>query len=859
MDNEDDILQGCLNTLEKGSQLQEVLDELPEGSEEMASLIQLAAAVRGLPHPEPLRVRARARKRALLNAVVETTRPIPPGMLRERLSTNGHGPKRNKPRPAFPLLLSFLGISAVAFFLVALVGMVGFGVWLVAGPHNVQEATLVDVQGQVEVAAADGASWRLVTSGDKVSSGERLRTGEASQAILVFFEGSRTVLGSNADLALTRVDGDWGKVLRVVLTQHAGKTSHSVVPFKGNSSQFMVFTPSGAGSVHGTNFNVAVGKEGASRFMVNTGKVLVSNHSSQVFLDAGQAVAILADETLDDPSYQFTLQGELTDLQDTSGMVEGNSFTITDETVTVGNPTVGQIVVVEGRILETGEWVADSIEVLEGGDFAGSFTGILEDMEGDEWQIGGRTVTVTEQTDVAAGLVEGSPVRVTFEILGDGSWHALQIELLEEDPVETPTVTPDPEAEPVLVFDPAVLDGFTCGIDFAPTGRLENQGEDPDDFAADIELGYQVIQGAEYVNGVTLNPSGWESLAAGDQAFFGIHVNLEEAGWGAAPAGTQVEVRVFIAGERNRPENHTSYLTVTITASCESTGTPTETGTATETPTATGTATMTETATATDPAAATETATATSTPEPPVTAQPRSGADTACTGAEPHPQGQELASHYGVPYEEIMGWFCQGFGFGEIDRAYGLSRIFNLPVEEIFAMRSSGMGWGQIRKALAAGEDTAPATSPEPDETAEPVETAEPIADEGDVCTGADPHPVGEGLAAQYGVTYEEIMGWFCQGYGFGEIEMAYSWSLTYNVPVADIFAMRSSGMGWGQIRKALSGDSGGSNPGNNGNPANASPDSSSPGNEGGNPGGSPPGNAEGKMNNNGKGKDKGR
>jgi len=55
-----------------------------------------------------------------------------------------------------------------------------------------------------------------------------------------------------------------------------------------------------------------------------------------------------------------------------------------------------------------------------------------------------------------------------------------------------------------------------------------------------------------------------------------------------------------------------------------------------------------------------------------------------------------------VTYDEIMGWFCQGFGFGEIDLAYSLSQqpgVTATPAE-IFAMKSSGMGWGQIKQEL---------------------------------------------------------------------------------------------------------------------------------------------------------------
>ena len=105
------------------------------------------------------------------------------------------------------------------------------------------------------------------------------------------------------------------------------------------------------------------------------------------------------------------------------------------------------------------------------------------------------------------------------------------------------------------------------------------------------------------------------------------------------------------------------------------------TGTITETPTATPTVTGTITVTPTP--------TGTGTPQP---------TQDICTGASPHPKGMELANKYGVPYEEIMGWFCMHFGFGEIDLAYGLSLEYGVPVDDLFGMKSSGMGWGQIKQ-----------------------------------------------------------------------------------------------------------------------------------------------------------------
>ncbi|HRE26407.1 MAG TPA: hypothetical protein PK954_07215 [Anaerolineales bacterium] len=49
-----------------------------------------------------------------------------------------------------------------------------------------------------------------------------------------------------------------------------------------------------------------------------------------------------------------------------------------------------------------------------------------------------------------------------------------------------------------------------------------------------------------------------------------------------------------------------------------------------------------------------------------------------------------------------MGWFCQGYGFGEIELAYGLAAESDLTVVEVFALRQSGLGWGQIMQQLGA-------------------------------------------------------------------------------------------------------------------------------------------------------------
>ena len=47
--------------------------------------------------------------------------------------------------------------------------------------------------------------------------------------------------------------------------------------------------------------------------------------------------------------------------------------------------------------------------------------------------------------------------------------------------------------------------------------------------------------------------------------------------------------------------------------------------------------------------------------------------------------------------QEIMGWHCAGFGFGEIARAYLLAEETGVVPATYFALKSGGQGWGQNR------------------------------------------------------------------------------------------------------------------------------------------------------------------
>ena len=708
MSNEE-ILQQKLSLLERGVPLEEVLRQArSEGGEELANLVRLAATMSSMPHPQPSAAHSRSLSEKLSAEAGRNvaTRPVRQRAAKpvQRTSRSGRFtlPFFNLSIPRWTLVPAAIAVSGLA--VVAVLALAGL-VLLFNGTQNAQAASLMDVTGLVEVAPQGSNSWHTVKDGDVVHSGDRIRSAAASAATLLFYEGSRTTLQPQSDVTLTRVSGGAGKVLRVTLTQNAGKTSNSVVPFRTPKSAFIVYTASSAASVHGTHFNVDVDSNGSTRYAVTTGRVLVSNESGQVYVDAGQVASALPSGSLEEPSYMFDVQGQLNSKLESTWVVSGVPFTVVSTTDITGDPQVNDYIHVEGRIMDSGEWIADAVEPAETDTSnVSTFTGELKSMDGDVWQIGPWTVLVSNDTHLGEGLELNKTVQVTFKTLEDGRWQALSIVALEEgEPTPEPSPTPDPVAEPQLVFDPENVKVPVCGggqqaTEFDVEGKLANIAGEPVDVAANVSLGFQVVKGAEFVNEVTISPSTWSSIASGASETFNLHVVLDRSALGRSHRG-DAEIRVFVAQETNWPEQQQGRMTITLSRDCVEEAQPTETPSpeVTITPTLTTTPTITLTPTVTLTSTVTPTSTETVTPTISLTGEVN------CTGAQPHPTGMKLAERYGVPYEEIMGWFCKGFGFGEIDLAYTLAAESNgqYTVDQLFAMKQGGMGWGNIKKLVA--------------------------------------------------------------------------------------------------------------------------------------------------------------
>lgn len=88
---------------------------------------------------------------------------------------------------------------------------------------------------------------------------------------------------------------------------------------------------------------------------------------------------------------------------------------------------LGSLVEIEGVILADGTWLAEEIKLLDDDDDETilRFTGVVEGT--DPWIVSGITLVATDDSQIAAGVVEGSLVQVVARLADDGSWEIVWI------------------------------------------------------------------------------------------------------------------------------------------------------------------------------------------------------------------------------------------------------------------------------------------------------------------------------------------------------------------------------------------------------------------------------------------------
>jgi len=69
-----------------------------------------------------------------------------------------------------------------------------------------------------------------------------------------------------------------------------------------------------------------------------------------------------------------------------------------------------------------------------------------------------------------------------------------------------------------------------------------------------------------------------------------------------------------------------------------------------------------------------------------------------CSGKKEndHPFAAAISETYGISVSDVMGYFCDGFGFGEIMLALQTHQMNDEEISSMLDLRESGQGWGQI-------------------------------------------------------------------------------------------------------------------------------------------------------------------
>ncbi len=300
---------------------------------------------------------------------------------------------------------------------------------------NAQTAAVEAVAGLVQIQGADG-TWTAVNKLAAVIAGQRLRTGSLSQATLTFYDGSQAHLGANTELSIDELNANppADGFRTVILTQYVGESEHSVEFRNDGGSRYEVRTPAGSGIARGTKFQVLVTPTLLAQFAVTEGKVDVTGLNRTVPVVAGQVTAVLAGSPPQEPNFRITGEGQVSQIGPV-WIIAGQTFQTHNQTIIVGNPQVGDLVYVEGRLLADGSRMADRIRLLRPNlNNRFTLTGPVEAISPTAWTVAGQTILVTEATQIDDDIAIGDRVRVNGIILMGGGLQAREIEKLSDQP-----------------------------------------------------------------------------------------------------------------------------------------------------------------------------------------------------------------------------------------------------------------------------------------------------------------------------------------------------------------------------------------------------------------------------------------
>ncbi len=154
------------------------------------------------------------------------------------------------------------------------------------------QATLTVLTEPVEVQRTTGQLERA-TSGQTLTTGDRVVTGPAGTAKLTFFQGTEVDVAEGSEIMVQQMEQRPGGASNVSIGQAVGSTVSRIASFINPASRFQVQTPSAVAVVRGTVLGTTVTQDKLQIFTSIEGTVEITAGGQRRIIQQGQSTIVL--------------------------------------------------------------------------------------------------------------------------------------------------------------------------------------------------------------------------------------------------------------------------------------------------------------------------------------------------------------------------------------------------------------------------------------------------------------------------------------------------------------------------------------------------------------------------------------
>lgn len=288
-------LDECMTLMRRGADIEACVARYPHIRGQLLQLLETAVTVSTSPKVVPSSEFRRTSKARLLSRIREDS--IHARAERPRQSESPFGALGALLGSVAEAVLPSGGLtvratSALLVAMAALLVVYSVFTFLPQQSSLSSQGTVSVLSGHVSVQDPSTGIWRDAEDGMVVDTGMRVRTGQDSNAMLTFFDGSTIRLEGDSDVQVERIVRADGQSTEIVLKQWLGRTWSRVAKKADPASKYEIQTPSTYALVRGTLFEVEVDEDGSTVVRTIEGLVSVGAQGQAVEVSAGQATSV---------------------------------------------------------------------------------------------------------------------------------------------------------------------------------------------------------------------------------------------------------------------------------------------------------------------------------------------------------------------------------------------------------------------------------------------------------------------------------------------------------------------------------------------------------------------------------------